>query len=443
MKPSVWMLITFSALWSPVTLALPDIQHWQTENGSRVYFVQAAELPIVDLQISFDAGSSRDGDKPGLAALTNGLLIEGAGGVSTDELLERFAHLGAIYGHNVDRDSASLSLRSLSKADTLQTALDTLALILSQPDFPPVAIERDRKSMLQVLAYNKQDTGSLASDAFYKALYGEHPYAIDDNGTEASVKAISRDDITAFFRRHYLANGATISIVGDLDKAAAQAVAEQLSQTLPQGEALPPLPAPPALSQAAQQHIEHPSTQTHVLLGQVGYQRGDPDHFALYLGNHILGGSGLVSRLSQEVREKRGLSYSVYSYFSPLRVAGPFVIGLQTRNDQSEQAVQLVRDEVRRFIEQGPTEEELQAAKKNLSGGFALRLDSNAKLLSYLDFIGFYQLPLDYLHTWVANIEQVSREQVRDAFRRHLDPDKLLLVTVGGDNSASPTAQQH
>ncbi|MFP5504962.1 MAG: M16 family metallopeptidase, partial [Gammaproteobacteria bacterium] len=184
---------------------------------------------------------------------------------------------------------------------------------------------------------------------------------------------------------------------------------------------------------AQDQRIEHPSSQTHILIGQPGMRRDDPDYFALYVGNHVLGGGGLVSRLSNEVREKRGLSYSVYSYFLPMTERGPFQMGLQTRNDQADEAVRVLRETLAAYVAEGPTAAELEAAKNNITGGQALRIDSNRKILEYLAVIGFYDLPLDYLETFNAKVEAVTLAQVREVFQRRIRPERMLTVRVGGE----------
>jgi zinc protease len=187
------------------------------------------------------------------------------------------------------------------------------------------------------------------------------------------------------------------------------------------------------LQAALEQRIAHPSSQTHILLGQPGIRRDDADYYALYVGNHVLGGGGLVSQLSNEVREKRGLSYSVYSYFLPMGERGPFQLGLQTRNDQVDEALQVLRDTLATYVAEGPSAEELEAAKNNITGGQALRIDSNRKILEYLAVIGFYELPLDYLETFNAKVEAVTLEQVREVFRRRIQPERMLTVLVGGE----------
>jgi zinc protease len=196
---------------------------------------------------------------------------------------------------------------------------------------------------------------------------------------------------------------------------------------------LPPIATPPAAADAAAHtvRIDYPTTQTHVLIGQPGISRDDPDYFPLYVGNHVLGGSGLVSRISEEIREKRGLSYSAYSYFTPMRQRGPFTIGLQTRNDQVEQALQVARDTLQKFIEEGPTARELEESKQNITGGFPLRLSSNKKIVGMLAMIGFYQLPIDYLDTFTTRVEAVTLEDIRDAFSRRIQPGNMVTVLVG------------
>jgi zinc protease len=186
------------------------------------------------------------------------------------------------------------------------------------------------------------------------------------------------------------------------------------------------------LAQASEQRIAFESAQAHVLMGQPGFKRDDPDFFALTVGNYILGGGGFVSRLTHEVREKRGLSYSVSSYFSPALHAGAFTLGLQTRPDQADQALQVAREVLARFVADGPTELELQAAKANLMGGFALRIDSNRKLLDNVANIAWNQLPLTYLDTWTQEVDKVTASDIRGAFQRKLQAQKMAIVVLGG-----------
>lgn len=416
--------------------ATPQIQHWQTDSGARVYFVPVDDIPMVDVRIVFDAGSARDGFTPGklagTALMTNGLLAEGAAGKSAQQLAENFANVGAVFSNGAMKDMAWLSLRSLREDKYLQPALTNLQAILNQPDFPVQAFQRERERLKIAVKSKKQSPGAIASDRFYHELYGNHPYASPSEGTEQSLTKLSRSDLQQFYQQYYVARNAVISVVGQLTRVQAEQLVAQLLSDLPAGQAAASLPAVQPLREAKTVQIDFPSAQSTVLMGQVGMARGDADYFALYLANHAFGGSGFGSRLMHEVREKRGLAYSTYSYFSPMAQAGPFQIGLQTRNDQVEQALQVVRQELHNYIAEGPGEDELQDSLKNITGGFPLRIDSNKKIVEYLSMIGFYQLPLDYLDTFVSSINQQTRDNVQAALQRRLHEDKMLTIIVGG-----------
>lgn len=422
------LLIT---LLPPPLAAGPAIQQWQTSAGSKVLFVAAPALPMIDLQLVCDAGSARDGDQGGLAMMANELLFAGTDKLDADAIAAGFDNLGAKVGSSVGKDMAMVSLRSLSDADHLQPALTLFTSVVENASYPAEDFERERNNLLIGLEQEKQNPGALAQRAFSGALYGDHPYAGMASGTSQSVTKLTRDALVNFKQRFYTGANCLVVMVGDLLQPEAKTIAEQVTARLAKGPAAAPLPAISS-NPADTQNITHPSQQTHVLIGQPVVSRGDADYFPLFLGNHTLGGSGLLSRISQEIREKRGLAYSAYSYFSPSRQAGPFVMGLQTRNDQAEQAAGLLREELKKFIADGPDEEELLAAKQNLTGGFPLRIDGNSKIIGYLAVIGFYQLPLDYLDTWVERIDAISAAQIRDAFARRVDLDRLVEIRVGG-----------
>jgi zinc protease len=427
-------LLLFVVIFSTAVEAGPQIQHWNTANGARVYFVPAPELPMVDVSIVFDAGAARDADAPGVALLTNGLLAEGAGSLDADQLAERFESLGAEFSNNAERDMATLSLRTLSDAALFDPAVDTLTTILTRPDFPTAAFAREQSRLLQSIAQRKQDPGELADEAFYKAVYGEHPYATLPSGTEASVKAITPAKLKNFYQRYYVGANAVVAIVGNLDRSAAEKLAERVMGKLPAGRVAENLPEVRELAQATEVRIEHPAAQTHIVLGQPGMTRDDADYFPLYVGNHMLGGSGLVARLSDEIREKRGLAYSTYSYFLPMRKQGPYTIGAQTRNESAQESLTVLRDTVATFVKDGPTAQELESSKKNITGGFPLRISSNKKIVEYIAMIGFYELPLDYLDTFNSKVDAVTADNIKDAFQRRVHPDKMVTVLVGGGN---------
>lgn len=413
--------------------ATPDIQHWKTNNKASVYFVEAPELPMVNIQVIFDAAGARDGDLPGLAMLTNGLLDEGANNLNADQIADRFAAVGAEFGASSHRDMSIVSLRSLTEPELLDKAVNTMATIISNPTYPETGLERERNRLLVALQGRKQSPGAIASETFFKELYGSHPYANMASGTEESLPKITRDDLVNHHKRYYVGSNAVIAIVGAVDKQQAAQLAETVLGTLPTGTPAGEIPNVASLDESKYIHTKFPSSQSHVLVGQPAINRTHEDRPALTVGNHILGGSGLVSILAEEVREKRGLSYSTYSAFSPMRQRGPFQMGLQTRNDQAEEALKVLKETLKKFIEKGPTEEQLVAAKKNITGGFALNLDSNGKIVENIAMIGFYGLPLDYLDTYTDKVDAVTTEQIRTAFKKHLNIDKMVTIIVGGE----------
>jgi zinc protease len=423
-------LAVFALLPSATVLAGPHIEQWQTSNGARVYFVAAPEIPMIDTRVVFAAGSARDGAQAGVASLTNGLLNEGAGELDANAFNDALSTTGAVFGHGAERDMAFASLRTLAEGEHARRALELFVLALAKPRFDQSAIDRDKARTLVALQHKEQSPDAIAEDVFYASLYPGHPYGSPPEGTQASVTALSREDIRAFHARYYVARNAVIAIVGATDKAGASAIAEQLSQALPTGERAVALPAV-ALPKAETKHVEFPSIQSHVMLGMPGVSRGDPDYFALLVGNHALGGNGLVSILFDEVRDKRGLSYSVSSYFIAMAQAGPFVAQLQTDRKQQDEALKVLHETIGRFVEQGPPAGTIEAARSNLIDGFPLRVASNRQIAEYIAMIGFYDLPLDYLDSFTTKVAAVTPAAVKEAFTRRLPLKQLTSVVVG------------
>ncbi len=417
-------------LHNAVALAGPTIEQWQTSNGARVYFVAAPEIPMIDTRVVFAAGSARDGAHAGVANLTNGLLNEGAGELDANAFNEQLGATGAVMGHGAERDMAYASLRTLADGEQAKRAFELFVLALAKPRFDQSALERDKARTLVGLKHKEQSPAAIAEDVFYASLYPSHPYGSPPDGTHASVATLTQDDIRAFHHKYYVARNAVIAIVGAVDKARASAIAERLSQALPAGERAAALPVV-AVPKAENKHVDFPSIQSHVILGMPGISRSDPDYFPLLVGNHALGGNGLVSILFDEIRDKRGLSYSVSSYFVAMAQAGPFVAELQTDRKQQDEALKILNDTIRRFVEQGPPAGSIEAARQNLIDGFPLRVASNRQIAEYIAMIGFYDLPLDYLETFSAKVAQVTPAAVKEAFARRLPFDRLTTVVVG------------
>jgi zinc protease len=419
-------------VFSSAVQAGVKIQQWQTASGSEVYFVENHDLPIVDVSVNFAAGSARDSaEKSGVAGVTRYLMTLGAAGMTDEKIANKMADVGAILGGDFDADRAGFKLRTLSSAREKTQALEIFTKILQQPDFPQDVLVREKARIISGLQESATQPESISSKEFMKALYGSHPYSLDESGEVDTVANITRDDLQNFYQQYYGAKGAVIAIIGDLTREQAGAIAESVSAGLPKSAAATAIPAVTLPTQPLEKRIAHPASQSHILLGYPGIKRGDPDLFPLYVGNYVLGGGGFVSRLTEEVREKRGLVYSVYSYFMPMAEPGPFQLGLQTKKDQAEDALKLVKETLDNFIKNGITEAELKAAKANIIGGFPMRIDSNSKILDYLAVIGFYKLPLNYLDEYNSNVEKVTVAQIKDAFSRRLKTENFVTIIVG------------
>jgi zinc protease len=422
-------------------LAALPIQHWTQASGAKVYLVESHGIAMLDVQIDFDAGGRRDpADKAGLASAVSRMSSKGLaarpGAVALDEnqLSEAWADLGAVFAVSAGSDRLSFSLRSLSYPDLLAQSVALAARQIGEPAWPDAIWQQERDRISAAIRESETRPASVAGKAFRAAVYGAHPYGLETK--PATLARISTADMQQFYAQHVEPCRAKVSVVGDVTRAQTDALVTALLARLPQRDAarcqaLQSVAEVQALSAPVNRSLAFESAQAHVLIGQPGYKRSDPDFFALTVGNYTLGGGGFVSRLTTEVREKRGLTYSVYSYFSPGLHAGAFTIGLQTRPDQAAQAVEVARAVLAKFVAEGPTDAELKAAKDNLVGGFALRIDSNAKLLDNVANIAWNNLPLDYLDTWTAQLEKISAADIKAAFSRKLQPERMVTVVLG------------
>jgi len=448
---ALWTGATALFLANPVQAGIP-IEHWTQASGAQVYLVQSHGIPMLDMQIDFDAGSRRDPvGQAGLASVSASMTDKGVmarvgkaadagapeSALDENALSEAWADLGASFHAGASSDRMSFSLRSLTDPPLLAQAVQLAARQLGEPTFPEAIWQRERETLNAAIKEANTRPATLAGRAFATAVYGPHPYGFEM--TEASLARISVSDMKSLQTRLLSPCRAKVTLVGAVNRAQADALVTQLLARLrtvaAACPALPSVAEVAPLEQPVVKQISFASAQAHVLIGQPGFKRQDPDYFALTVGNYILGGGGFVSRLTNEVREKRGLSYSVYSYFAPGLHAGAFTLGLQTRPDQVEQAVQVARDVLTHFVTDGPTEAELQAAKDNLIGGFALRIDSNRKLLDNVANIAWNGLALDYLETWTQQLAQVTVKDIQAAFGRKLQPDKMVIVVLGGVNA--------
>ena len=415
-----------------------DFERWETDEGARVLFMRAPQLPMVESRLIFNAGAARDGDHPGQAALVNHLLDQGADGLDVDEIASGFEDLGARLSTSSHRDMAVVDLAVLSDEQYRIPAFELLGRVLAHPEFPEDALERARNRFLQSLRMKRERPGPQVDRAFYETLFGEHPYGIPPDGTEESIAEISREQLVDFHRRYYAAANAVIALAGDLEREDAERVAARISATLPEGEPADALPDFDTLEERKVQHIDFDTFQTHIHIGNSLIPRGHPDYAALHVGNHILGGGGFTSMLMEEVRQRRGLVYGVRSSVTPMAAAGPFRITLQTANENADEALGLTLALVEDLVRDGPTDEQMEAALDYLTGSFPLSTESNRQLVGQLGSIGFYDLPLDHLERFQEEVRTMTAEKVRNAMRRHLHPDHLSIVSIGPEAPAIP-----
>lgn len=407
------------------------IQSWQTEQGAKVMFVPSDALPMLDIRLVMAAGSSRDAPLPGVASLTSALIGEGARGLSVDAIARGFEDRGASFSTSSYRDMGIVSLRTLSDPAYRDPVLALFNRVIGSPTFPQDALDRLRTRAMQGLRMEQQVPGPQVNKAFMATLYGGHPYGQPSEGSLDSLPQIQRQQLQSFFETYYAAGNTVIAMVGDVTRDEAEQMAAQISAALPAGPAAPALPRADALHARVREHIDFPSAQTHILLGNQATWRGNPDHVALYVGNQILGGGGFASILTDEVRQKRGYVYGIGSGFSAMASGGPFQVQFKTANENADEALTLTLDLIRDFVETGPTEAQLAQARANILGSFALSTANNSDIIGQLGAIGFYDLPLDYLQDFNRQVRAVTVDDIRAAFQRTLDTENLAIVSIG------------
>lgn len=438
----------FSFVVVPPAHAAPEVVQWQHPNGARVAWVGSPNLPMLDIRLEFDGGSRRDPPtQTGLAAVTAMMSQRGLAAHGTQTALdenqwtERWMDYGAQWSVSASADRLSVSLRTLTAPDVLEPVIDFAAASLAHPDWDSEGQQaiwtREKARLTAAWQEAQTQPATIAQRRFSEAVYGNHPYG--DEATPETWERIRLSDMRQHWHTHVRPCDARISVVGAVTQSQADALVTRLLAPLMQRHtACPRLPviaevAP--LTQASHQAIPMQTAQAHIWLGQPGHRRHDPDFFPLMLGNYILGGGGFVSRLTTEVREKRGLTYGIYSTFQPGMHAGAFVVSVQTRPDQAEQALTLTRQVIEHFVTDGPTEAEVQAAKTYMVNGFALRLDSNRKLLDNVANILWFDLPGTYLSTWTDTMQRVTVADIQRAFTRVLHPQRMASVVVGGPSA--------
>ena len=437
-KQSCCAIIFVFGLLQSAQAILP-IEKLDSVKGAKAYLVQTQALPMLDIEISIDAGDRFDPTgKSGLASMTAELMNYGArsskGALSEAQIADEIADLGANFGISVAGERAVIRIRSLSRKDLRDRVVQLASAMLSAPTYDAKILEREKQRAITGLLEAETKPESVLERRFRKSVYGNYP--LSESPSVKSVGSVSVSDLARFHQQFYRGDRIIVSIVGDVSPAEASEIVEVLLKNVPQsGAAIPALPqferSPIEPLASRQIYIPFDSQQAHIAMGMTAITRSNPDYFPLIVGNYILGGGGFVSRLMSEVREKRGLAYSVFSYFAPGKDTGIFQAGLQTKGDQATLALEVMNSTIANFIANGATPSELQAAKANLVNGFPLRIDNNRKLLDNVSSIAWNDLPLDTLETWTTKVDAVTLEQVSAAFQKYLAMDRMKIVVLG------------
>lgn len=407
-----------------------DIEKVKSPGGIEAWLVQEDTVPLIAMSFAFrDAGSSRDpAGKEGLANLMSGLLDEGAGPLDSATFQRQMEEKAIRISFDAGRDGFFGTLQTL--AANRDAAFSLLRLAISEPRFDDEAVERIRAQVISGIRHDARDPDAIAGRLFAETLFPGHAYGRPSDGTEKSVAAIDRDDLKLFRTAAFGRDRLVIAVVGAIDAATLGPLLDKTFGDLPKTAApLEIADAVPVSGAKASATLAIP--QTIIRFGGPGLKRDDPDFMAAFVMNHILGGGSFSSRLYQEIREKRGLTYGVGTYLTPYDHAGLFVGGLGTSADKADEAIALIRQELTRMAADGPTEKELADAKAYLTGSYALRFDTSSKIARQLLAIQLDRLGIDYVRTRNAQINAVTLDQVKAAARRILDAGAPTIVTVG------------
>jgi zinc protease len=422
--------VSFGALRPAPALAFADVEEITTPKGFTVWYVREPSIPVISMSLYFKGGSALDpAGKEGLARLAASLFDEGAGDMDSQ------AFQGAIINKAIDldfsasRDALEVELRTLSKNRDI--AFQLLGLALKEPRFDRDAVERVRAQFLHIIRDGRNDPETRSAEAWYLAAFGAHPYGTPSRGTEESMAAITVADLKAFAAARIARDNVVIGVAGDVQPSDIARLVDVALGDLPEHASPAELPVAelPASGVVRVEQLAVP--QSVVVFGMPGLKRDDPDFYAAYVMNYILGGGAFTSRLYQAVREKRGLAYSVYTYLAPMEAAALYMGGVATQNGRVAESIAIIRDEIARLAKDGVTEEELAAAKRHLTGAFPLRFASSDGIAGMLVGMQVFNLGIDYFDKRNAHIEAVTLDDAARVARRLLNPDKLVVVVAG------------
>ena len=433
-------LSSLSAFTHPA--AAMNIQTIKTPGGIEAWLVEEHSAPLMALRFAFDGGNSQDpAGKEGLANFITAMMDEGAGDIKSEAYQERMEDIAMRMSYTDTKDSLYGSLETLSA--NRDKAVELLKLSVQKPRFDPDAVERIKKQLLANLAYENKDPDKVAVREWYAQAFAGHAYGRPSNGTVASVSKITHDDLADFHRRTFARDNLKVVAVGDINAEQLSKIIDDVFGALPAKADLYPVSYSDPVNAGSQQVIDMAVPQSVAVFGLAAMPRKDPDFMTAFVINHILGGGGFSAKLMEEVREKRGLAYSVYTYIQPYKHTSILQGSVATKNQSMSQSLDIIREELRKMGANGPTEADLDAAKSYLTGSYALRFDTNSKIASQL--LGLMQEGFgpDYVENRNKMIEAVTLADCKRVAARLLKPDNLIVTIVGkpvGLKSAAPVA---
>nr|WP_321249763.1 pitrilysin family protein [uncultured Ruegeria sp.] len=406
-----------------------EIQEVTSPGGIKAWLVEDPSIPFTALELRFRGGTSLDDpDKRGAVYLMSGLIEEGAGDMDARSYARELESLAASFTYNASDDTVSISARFLT--ENRDEVIDLLRTTIHEPRFDQDAIDRVRAQVLSGLRSDETDPNDIAGRSFARMAYGDHPYGSEGKGTIESVSALTRDDIVAAYDNVFARDRLYVGAVGDISAEELGALLDKLLADLP--ETGKPIPDKAQVSiTGGISVVDFDTPQSVALFAQKGIDRDDPDFFPAFILNHILGGGGFESRLMQEVREKRGLTYGVGTYLVPKDLASVYLGSVSSANDRIAEAVEVIRDEWARAASEGVTQKELDDAKTYLTGAYPLRFDGNGQIAGIMVGMQMEGLPIDYIATRNDKVNAVTLEDVNRVASELLDPEGLHFTVVG------------
>jgi zinc protease len=414
-----------------------DIKRVTSPGGLEAWLAESHDNPLIAMRFAFRGGAAQDpNDKQGLAYYVSGMMDEGAGNLDSVAFQERLQSLAMRMDFDASRDVMLGNVQKLTA--NKDESFDLLRLAVAEPRFDADAVERVRAQILAGLKFDENDPEEVASLAWDRLAFPDHPYGRPIKGTKASIAAITSQDLRDYVRRVFARDKLVITVVGDIDAETLGRTLDHVFGALPGRSSLTPVAdAKPPLG-PTREIIEMNVPQSVAQFGQRAFPRKDDDFMAAYILNYIIGGGGFSSRLMEEVREKRGLAYSVHSNLFPYQHGAVFVGSVATQNEAVAQSLAVIESELKRLADEGPNAEELANAKSYLTGAYALRFESSSSIANQLLWIQIEDLGIDYVNRRNDLIEKVSLDDIKRVAKRLIEADRLITTIVGKPVDAGP-----